>query len=484
MFWKRPDRSLARQLLAWLLAPLFALLLINAAFSNRVAVRAADQAFDRLLMASAYAIAEDVEYRDGAIVVDLPYAALQLLESNLQERIFYRVLAPSGVTLTGYDDLPLPPPSGEEPQETVQYTAAYRGDRIHLVALRKQLYGTALAGPVVVIVAETGEARDALSREILSEGLIRQALLIVAAGGLLWFALWRGLKPLRHLSRSLQARAPDDRSAIDAHAVQVEVRPLIDAINQHTSRIDALQESRQRLIADASHQMRTPLAEMRAELEVRIREDDAASALASLQSLLADVVRLGRLVDQLLLQARSDPEVLSDQRQSFLDLAALARQTALEHADAARKRGISLSFDAPKASIWVLGNADLLRELIANLLDNAVRYGYAGGSVGLQVSESEGKAELRVTDDGPGIASAERERVFERFYRGAHMQQIGSAAGSGLGLSIVRNIAIAHRAEVSLHDAMPTSGLCVRLRMSAAHPPDLAQAVPFAGSTG
>ena len=228
MFSKSAD-SLRLQLLRWLLIPLLLLLLVNAWFSNRAAVSTANLAFDRLLMASAEAIAEDVEVKEGEIVVDLPYAALQLLESNIQERIFYRVVAPGGATLTGYDDLPRPtrsPPPGEE---SVIYSALYRAETIHLVALNKKIYGAGFAEPVVVIVAETGEARYALSRQILIEGLARQAVLIVAAVLLVWLGLARGLTSLARLQRQVAERAPTDTRPIDASSVQTEVRPLIHA---------------------------------------------------------------------------------------------------------------------------------------------------------------------------------------------------------------------------------------------------------------
>src|SRR5664280_2366567 len=184
MFSRRPE-SLRGQLLGWLLVPLLVLLLINAWYSNEAAVSTANQAFDRLLLASADAISEDIAVREGVVVVDLPYAALQLLESNIQERIYYRVVAPDGKTVTGYQDLPMPSRRPRPGEESVLYSADYHGETIYLVALDKQSYGTPDGGPVVIIVAETGEARHALSHRILVDGLIRQGILIVAAALLL-----------------------------------------------------------------------------------------------------------------------------------------------------------------------------------------------------------------------------------------------------------------------------------------------------------
>jgi len=454
----KPADSLRLQLLRWLLIPLLLLLLVNAWLSNLAAVSTANLAFDRLLMASADAIAEDVDVKDGEIVVDLPYAALQLLESNIQERIFYRVVAPSGKTLTGYDDLPLPSnlsPSGEG---SVAYAEQYRGEQVHLLAMNKPLYGSAHEAPVVVIVAETGEARAALSNQILVEGLTRQAALIVAAGLLVWFGLMRGFRPLSRLRDSIVARSPSDLAPIDASEVQKEVRPLIGALNQHTARIQRLLVSRQQLIADASHQMRTPLSEMRTQIEYSLRQDRDDLLRETLVDVHADIDRLARLISQLLLQARSDPDVLQDPRNEAVDLSRLVRTTALDYVPAARKRSIDLSFDDSAEAAVVMGHGLLLRELVANLIDNAIVHGRAHGTVTVRVTH-EPSAVLEVEDDGPGIAPAEREKVFERFYRGTTSTQ----AGSGLGLSIVRDICTAHRARIELGTSAAGTGLQVRI---------------------
>ncbi len=456
--------SLRWQLLRWLLAPLLLLLLVTSWFSNRAAVATADKAFDRLLTASAEAIAEDVEFKDGAVVVDLPYAALELLESNIQERIFYRVIAPDGSTATGYEDLPMPgrdDPAEDGKPEARLYTATYRGDKVHLVALSKPLYGTGLASPVIVIVAETGESREALSRQILIEGLERQGLLIVAAAGLVWFGLYRGLRPLNRLRQSVARREPSDLSPIDSADVQTEVRPLIEALNQHTARIERLLSSRQRLITDASHQMRTPLAEMQTQIAYSLRQDDPMLSHRTLGDVHTDLEHMGRLLSQLLLQARSDPDGQLSRRTEAVDMAELARQTTLDFVSQARRRAIDLSFDAPSEPIWVSGNSVLLQELIANLIHNAIHHGRERGRVAVRVGRMAGEVLVEVEDDGPGIAPTEREQVFERFYRSPS----ASASGSGLGLAIARDICRLHHGRIALLTPSSGQGLNVRVSM-------------------
>jgi len=461
----RPSESLRLQLLRWLLPPLLLLLSLNAWLSNRAAVSTADMAFDRLLTGSAEAIAEDVAFKDGELVVDLPYAALELLESNIQERIFYRVVSPDGHTVTGYDDLPLPKvPLGPDAESTL-YTADYRGERIHLVALNKHLYGTEVAAPAVVLVAETGEAREALSRQILVEGLTRQSALIVAAVVFVWLGLVRGLRPLARLRLSVAQRSTSDLSPIDPSTVQVEVRPLIAALNKHASRLERLLSSRHRLLTDASHQMRTPLAEMRTQIEYCLRQDRPELAQQTLRDVLSDVDRLSRLISQLLLQASSDPDGLAASRRDRVDVVDLARQTALDHVDAARKKQIDLGFEEPAETACVAGNGLLLRELISNLIDNAILYGHEGGSVNVRVALADGVV-IEVEDDGPGIAPDEQEQVFERFYRSPSVTTEGKP-GSGLGLAIVRDIARAHGGRVEMLKPPSGTGLCVRVTLPA-----------------
>ncbi len=459
--WRRGPGSLRLQLLRWLLVPLFLLLAVNAWFSNRAAVDTANGAFDRLLIASANAIAEQVHVQDGVLSVDLPYVALQLLESNIQERVFYRVVAPDGKTLTGYADLPLPtarPGPGNEPS---LYSANYQGETVHLVALRKPLFGTAVAGTVLVVVAETAESRRALSQQIVLEGLERQALLIAATGVLVWFGLARGLQPLLRLRDSLVRRSSSDLSPIDATTLHSELRPLIEALNQHTARIERLIEGRQQFLADASHQMRTPLAEMRTQIEYSLRQPQPELAVQTLHDVHSGVDGLSRLVTQMLSLARSDPSALQHQQHGLVDAVELARNTTLDFVGAARKKQLDLGFEAGAGAVAVMGNAVLLRELIANLVDNAVVYSEPGGSIVVRARGDGRVATFEVEDTGPGIPVAERDRVFQRFYRGAARQ----APGSGLGLAIAAEICASHRAQITLHDGVDGRGLCVRVTL-------------------
>ncbi len=464
--------SLRLQLLGWLLLPLGLLLLVNSFFSHKTADLTANRAFDSLLVASADTIADQVMVKNGVLTVDLPYVALQLLETDLQERVFYRVVAPDASTLTGYHDLPMPPrtPHGVGAEAQVHYSAHYRGERVYLVAIYKQVYGLDTADPVIIVVGETGESRLALSREILLADLERQAVLIVASALLVWFGLGWGLKPLMALREDLLKRSSRDLSPIDPGSVQTEIRPLIEALNQHTARIETMIETRQRFIADASHQLRTPLSELRTQVDYTLRQNQPALSHQALAGVQGWIDGQARLIAQMLLMARAEPGAMhgqGDDAGDLADLATLARDTALEHIPAARRKAIDLSFEGPEDGVWVAGSALLLRELVANLLDNAIRYTPAQGAITVRVMQADG-ARLEVEDNGPGIAASEREKVFQRFYRGPREDSLGS----GLGLPIVRAIGALYDARISLgNPAHGGHGLCVRVAFPPAPAP-------------
>lgn len=459
---RRASRSLLRQLLAWLLVPLIALLAANAVLGYRSALETASEAYDRLLLASVRAIADHVAVENGAIVVDLPYVSLELFESNIQGRIFYRVVAPDGKTITGYEDLPLPPrpPALNEP---AFYRAQYHDEAIYLAALSKPLYDPDIPGAVLIAVGETSETRQALSRRILMEQLRREGMLILVAALVVWLGLKGGLRPLMRVRESIAARAATDVTPIDDSEVQNEVRPLIHAINQHTGRIEQLLAARQRFLADASHQVRTPLAVLRTQAEYGLRQQDPAAMHAVFADLRHTSEQTAHLINQLLALARAEPNAVADQAMAPVDLCELARATAIEWVPVAREKQIDLGFEGPHGGITVHGDKLLLHELIANLIDNAIRYGPLGAHVTVRIARQGDRVTLEVEDNGPGIPPAERERVFERFYRGTDAM----ADGSGLGLAIVRDVCTAHGATIELAEPAGGRGLRVVVRFAA-----------------
>jgi len=452
--------SLRRQLLLWLLIPLILILAVNSVLAYRVALKTANDAYDRLLLTSVRAVAERVGVTDGEITVDLPYVALELFESNIKEHIYYKVSGPGGKTITGYEDLPPPPAKPAVSDQPVFYQAQYQGGTLYLAALYKQIYDPEVHGSVLIQVGETAESREALSRQILIDGLVRQGLLIAVAALVVWFGLQRGLAPLLRLRDCIARRSPTDLTPIDDSHIQDEVKPLIHAINLHTARVNSLIAARQRFIADASHQLRMPLAVLKTQAEYGLRQQSQAPVQAVLDDMRSTTDQTTRLVNQLLTLARAEPSALAVEELALVDLASLARATASEWVPAARRKRIDLGYDGEEGGLSLGGNPLLLRELIANLIDNAIRYTPPEGRVTVRVAAADKSIVLEVEDNGPGIPEAERERVFERFYRG----KTASAEGSGLGLAIVQDICRSHQATVALAEPVAGHGLIVRVR--------------------
>src|SRR5258706_1943189 len=458
-----PDRSLKRQLLAWLLGPVLLMLAVNAVLSYYTALTTANEAYDRLLLASVKAIADQVTVSRGEIVVDIPYVALDLFESKVKERIFYKVTAPDGTSLTGYEDLPAPPEAVPR-DRPLFFQSRYQGEEIYQAALYKRIYSASIRGSVLVQVAETAESRQALSRRLLYDSVIRQGLLIAFAGLLLWFGVRHAMRPLTDLRDGIARRAPSDITAVDESGVQSEVRPLIQALNQHADRIDKMIAARVKFVADAAHQFRTRLTVLRTRMEYAERYEEPGELHGAVTEAHALIDQTSHLVNQLLVLAHAEAKVIPGRDEEITDVAAVIHAITLDWVPEARAKEITLAFEGEDRGQLVRGSALLLRELFTNLLDNAVRYTQRGGAVTARVVPEGDWIEVEIEDNGPGIPEAERARVFERFYRAPD----STGDGSGLGLAIAREICRSHAAAIELLAPGGTSGLMVRVRMQRA----------------
>jgi len=278
-----------------------------------------------------------------------------------------------------------------------------------------------------------------------------------------WYGGGRGLAPLSDLRRDIEQRAPRDLSPLSESPVPSEVQPLIHAMNGFLERLSASISAQQRFIADAAHQLRTPVAGLKTQTELALRQTQAIEARATLDQLHAATDKLTRLINQLLSLARAEPDARRAGEPGQINLSELARELTTEWVPRALAQGIDLGFDGPSDGAFIDGDAFLLREMLTNLLDNAVRYTHSGGHVTVRVAIEREAIVLGVEDNGPGIPESERERVFERFYR-----VLGTGVeGCGLGLSIVREIALRHRADITLDAGADGKGTRVRVRFPA-----------------
>ena len=459
--------SLRRRIALWLLPPLVVLLVVNAVFTYRGALDAANLAYDRSLAASIRSISERTYVRSGEIIVDIPYSALEVFSDGAQERVFYAVIGPDGQLVTGYRDLPVPLLGGEGELKTVD--AVYHGDAVRVGAQRKRLYDPALKGndAVLVLVAETIETRTDLARDLFYASMRRQLGLVALGALLILVTLTTAFRPLLRLRDAIGRRTEEDLTPVPDRDVPSEVRPLIDAINHHMARISKMLEARKRFLADAAHQIRTPLTVLGTQAEYGLRQEDPAEMRRTLEGLSNSIRGARRLANQMLTLSRAEAvNGLIDERER-LDLGELVREVAMELSPLALRKRIDLGYEAFGDRLIVSGNEPMLREMVANLLDNALRYTPESGQVTAATRREGNRAVISVADSGPGIPPSEREKVFFRFYRGLEQQD---TEGSGLGLAIVREICAAHAGSIGLDSGPGGRGLEATVRLPLANP--------------
>ncbi len=440
--------SLHGRLLRRLIIPLALILLAGSFSAYWSARRAADIAYDRSLLASARAIADGLHIgEDGNPHAVVPYAALDAFVYDSAERIYYQVLQLDGVSISGHADLPAPPPgtsrTDDYPALARFYDSEYRDMGMRIVSLIQPISEPPTSVVAEIRVAETLGARERLAHGLLQGTLWRMGLLSLTALLLVWFAVSAALRPLERLRRELGERTGDDLRPLAENDLPRELWPLAATLNQFNARLRGFFERQSQFIADAAHELRTPLAALRARIELGLRENEALAWKETLEGAARNTETLTHLANRLLSLARieSGARAIAEGGAQRLDLTLLARELGLALAPLAHAKGIDLALEA-QGETWVNGDAILLNELLCNLLDNALAHAPKGGCVTLRVLAP---AILEVEDDGPGIPAEEREKVFERFYR-----RDPRTPGAGLGLAIVGEICRAHRATIAL----------------------------------
>ncbi|MCC6533897.1 MAG: sensor histidine kinase N-terminal domain-containing protein [Burkholderiales bacterium] len=444
----REQPRLRSQLLTWLLVPLALLLIADAFVSYWIALEFSRRAYDRSLIEIAHEISLHLRGPAEALELDLPEAARRVLLTDPSDRIYFGVSSADGRAIAG---VAVPAPSGKivhGPHAEALYDAVIGNAPVRVVEYRPDLDGRSRQRAVVVRVAETEVKRRDLAREILLSVVAPQVLLVLLAGLIVWAGVAHGLSPLERLRKAVASRKPYDRSPVEVTDIPAEVRPLLQSINGLLGRLDRVLTAQSRFVADAAHQLKTPVAGLQAQLELALRQQDTAQMRASIGMLQKGLDRLARLVSQLLSLARNEPAAAISVRLAPIDLNALALEAASSWVPEALAKSIDLGFEGASAPVMIEGDAERLRELMDNLLDNAVRYTAPGGRVTLTVSATP-LPSMSVNDDGPSIPSEERARVFERFHRLLGTRYDG---GSGLGLAIAQEIARIHGTSIALAD--------------------------------
>src|SRR5512134_90547 len=433
-------RSLRAHLLRLLLPPIAALLAVGAVVAYYPSLEPATQAYDQALVDIGLAIGSQVRVTETQYRFELPQAVDQVLRTDRFDRIFYRITSPSGIEIAGDPELP-PPPSDQ-----IAHNTMYDGRQVRVVTVQSPC-GSSIC---TVLVGETTLKRERLARDILLQSLFPELLIALATLVIVWFGVKRGLEPLARLSEEIKARSAGDLRPIDAAGAPQETRPLVGALNGLLEEVSAASRSQQRFLANAAHQLRTPLAGLQAHTELALAQPMPDACRTQLEQVHRATMRTGRLANQLLALARTEPGARS--ATAAVDLKGIVGGEADAWLRQSLTRDIDLGFELDSAPVQ--GDALLLREALSNLVHNAIEYSNRGGRVTVRTGRRNGHAFLEVEDDGPGIAAEERERVLERFYRVPGTP----GTGSGLGLAIVREIAASHAASLFVADG--TAGGC------------------------
>ena len=457
---RREQRSLFGEILDWMLTPLLLLWPVSLVLTWLVAQGIAGKPFDRALEYNVRAMAQIIAVRRSQAEFSLPRPARELLRADDSDTVYYQVIGPRGEFLSGERALPAPPATEKiEIDEVRIRDDVVKGFDVKVAYLWVSL-PTAGGNPALVQVAETLEKRSVLATEIVKGVMLPQFVILPLAVLLVWMALVQAIKPLNQLEERIRARKPDDLSPIDALAVPVEVTPLVESVNDLLLRLTDSIATQKRFLADAAHQLKTPLAGLRMQADLAQREGASAEDLKhSLRQIGRASIRATHSVNQLLALARAESSGSAMPR-TVCDLAELCMSVVRDCVPRALDKHIDLGYEGTlpgTPSCIVMGNVTLLKEMVRNLVDNAINYTPSSlekpGVITARVlTDPFGRAlVLQVEDSGPGVPEAERELVFQPFYRALGTE----ADGSGLGLPIVLEIAQQHHAKVSLDDAQP-----------------------------
>ncbi|HWT39284.1 MAG TPA: sensor histidine kinase N-terminal domain-containing protein [Paraburkholderia sp.] len=453
--------SLRARLLLWLMVPLAAFVVVTALMSYDAVRRTADLAQDAALLSSARTIGEDIDWDDGRLTANIPPAALEIFESPYQDQVFYKVVVAGKELLGGNPDLEAP---SRESSRPVFYDSTLDGRQIRVVAYVRQLYDSGKVEPVTVIVGKTQASRHAMLEQLWRPQFLRECLMLALVAALVPLGLTVELRPLMKLKDDLTDRSPMQIEPMRAEGLPWELRPIVDAINQCIAQLKVHTATQRQFIADAAHQLRTPLTLLDTQIQYATRREHDGVALAdALEGMRRSTRKMTDMTNQLLLLARaeSSPSCVHDR----VDMSAVVASVLEDLIVAAQRRGIDLGADVADGDadkVYVEGSANLLHALVANLVDNAIRYTQEGGQVTALCKRDGEHVMFQVVDNGPGIPAEARAHVFERFYRGTTPVE-----GTGLGLSIVREIAHLHHGTVALGQGADSTGLLVSVRLPA-----------------
>jgi len=480
---RKPRGSMHFWLLVLLIPGTIALLLIDSWNDYRAVSNVTQEVYDSALLEPAKVLETSVEFNpDGSLRIDPPFYAQVMLESRAGNRKYFRVEeiypptrslsgAPGsdvkGRTLIGMQGLPRPPLLADNEGMPVFYTGMYRNDEVRMVALWRDLHYEGEHRQVLVLVGESLDMRLRTQQEAWRQGLFRDGRMLILAVLLVWFSVEWALRPLVELRREIRARDIDDLTPLEEEQVPREIVPLVRAVNHHIALYRRVLGKQAQFLADASHQLRTPLAIMRTQAQYAKREPDISRVRESLEAILRQLGQTTRLTEQLLSLAHASRQDATPQAR--VDLNALAREVVLQYLPLARERHQDLGWiDCSElgvlSGVWVLASDAEIHEAMANLVHNAINHAGEGSSITVSSGVDGDLAWVSVSDNGVGLDPSLRESVFVRFDRGRAGRKGMRSTGSGLGLAIARAYAERNRGTIDLEDGDPSPNGGVGLR--------------------
>lgn len=472
------NQSLRRQLVIWVLLPQLVLWLAGGIATYRLAVRYVNQAADATLSQATRVLARRVKPIGNGLLIDFPRAAQEVLEADPNDRLFYMVSTPPGEFILGNNSIPMPPkdmpPRLNEPYfydgEIISPPPAGTHGPGHHVKVRIAALYLPYGEPegkqqwMLVQVARDMARRENIFQGILIDTLLPLSALIPLMTIIVWVGTGAGLAPLLRLRKEVEGRSPIDLAPLQIESAPQEVRSLVRALNELLASVRQSVSAQKRFIADAAHQLRTPLAGLKSQTALAIAATDDPALIARLKLVDQSATRGAHLIAQLLMLARADPDAVMASDMAPLPLRAFVQDIVAEFVPRALRAGVDLGMDddAPpegSAPLQIEANALLLREALTNVLDNAIKYTGRGGEITVRIEPDDANVRIVISDNGPGIAPGDRGRVFERFVRATD-----EGEGCGLGLAIVKEIVTQHGGTVDLQDAAP-HGLRVVIRL-------------------
>jgi two-component system, OmpR family, sensor histidine kinase TctE len=432
-----PALSLRSYLLAGILIPVGVVVALNAFTLYRKTLQAMNTAYDRTLLASAKSIGEQLDVRgydeQAVLRATVPYSALEAFEADVQTRMYYRVSSLRGQLVSGFDDLPFSQGhiAAQPPYAALVdfYDTSFRDSQVRVAVLLQPVASPSGRGMAVIQVAETLELRRRLTRRILIDFLWQQALLVAVIALVVLVVVQGATRPVRRLSKELQARREGDLTPLPTADAPRELVPLVDATNEVMGRLDHMLENQKRFVRDTSHQLRTPLAVLKTQVQSALRGD--VGPREALQEISETVDRATVLANQMLSLAKV--EQLREQADAQVnDLSEAVRAMALELAPLVADNDIE--FDIATQPAPVRAHDWMLRELSRNLVHNAIKHTPPAGTLSIRVLTDGNTAALVVSDSGPGVPAELQARLFQPFSSG------DVRSGSGLGLAICREI--------------------------------------------